>query len=171
MPFPRTRTTAALRCLTALGLVAWLAGLGCVLGCSAATASTHHAASQAHAAQNESHPAEQESHSTEQPDSCAAMGGHDCCGGKREAGKKQDKRSSVGADSHGGRTAMHCPLGGRHAADPARKVRVDTTPAAAAAPATQSPAPESNYAAPAYAADVLVRDRGSTYLRCCVFLI
>lgn len=106
------------------------------------------------------------------------MQGHDCCD-KHEAGeekgertsKAEDERSSAGVGRRGGRTAMHCPLGGRHTSDPARKVRVDTTPAAAATPATQSPAPESVYAAPARAAGTPVRDRGSTYLRCCVFLI
>ena len=66
---------------------------------------------------------------------------------------------------------MHCPLGGRHASDPARKVRVDTTPTAATTPAAQSPAPEAGYAGPAYAARLPARDRGSTHLRCCVFLI
>lgn len=95
------------------------------------------------------------------------MRGHDCCGGVEE---EDGGRASAGSESHGSSTAMHCPLGGRHASDPARKVRVDTTPAASA-PATQSPAPESSYVTPPYAADVLVRDRGSTYLRCCVFLI
>ena len=100
------------------------------------------------------------------------MSGHDCCGG---GGRKEEKgkggRSSAGAERHGNRTAMHCPLGGRNASDPARKVRVDATPTAAATPAAQSPAPESSYVTPRYAADVLVRDRGSTHLRCCVFLI
>lgn len=164
MRAPRTPTANALRRLTALGLVAWLAGAGCVLGCSAVTASAHHAPSQTHATPNDAH-------STEQPDSCDAMSGHDCCaGGGHGAGKKRDKRSSAGAERQGNRTAMHCPLGGRNASDPARKVRVDTTPTAAA-PAAPSPAPASSYAAPAFAADVLVRDRGSTYLRCCVFLI
>lgn len=169
MRAPRTRTTNALRRLTALGLVAWLAGAGCVLGCSAVTASAHHAApSQTHAAQDESH---NESHSAGQTDSCAAMSGHGCCAGVgRESGEKKDDRSSVAAGRHGGRTAMHCPLGGRRAADTARKVRVDTTPDAAA-PAAQSPAPESSYAAPPHAARLPVRDRGGTHLRCCVFLI
>lgn len=147
-----------LRRLTALGIVAWLAGAGCLLGCSASTASAH-APSQPHAAQAESHAAVQ-------PDSCAAMSGHDCCASVEES----EGDASAGAESHGSRTAMHCPLGGRHSSDPARKVRVQTTPTASA-PAAQSPAPASDYAAPPRAADMLVRDRGSTHLRCCVFLI
>lgn len=99
------------------------------------------------------------------------MRGHDCCDDvEREEGEEKVRHSSAGAESHGGHTAMHCPLGGRHASDPARKVRVDTAPAAST-PATQSAAPESSYVTPARAADVLVRDRGSTYLRCCAFLI
>ena len=94
------------------------------------------------------------------------MRGHDCCGGVEE----KQEGASAGVGGRGSRAAMHCPLGGRHASDPARKVRVDSTPTASA-PATHSPAPESNYAAPLRAPDVLVLDRGSTYLRCCVFLI
>ena len=163
MPIPRTRAADLPRRLTALGLVAWLAGLGCVLGCASsagANASAHHAApAETHAARNNSH-------SVEQPDSCAAMRGHDCCAG----GEEKEGRASAGADAFGSRTAMHCPLGGRHAADPARKVRVDTTPTASA-PAAQSPAPAPGYVAPTCAADALVRDRGGTHLRCCVFLI
>ena len=38
-------------------------------------------------------------------------------------------------------------------------------------PVAQSPAPESSYAASPHADAVPARDRGSTYLRCCVFLI
>ena len=159
MSLPRTRATDLLRRLAALGLVAWLAGAGCLLGCSAALPSAHAAPPQVHADQPGSH-------STVEPDSCAAMRGHDCCGRVEE----KDEGTSAGVADHGGRAAMHCPLGGRHASDPARKVRVDTTPTASA-PAAQSPAPRSSYVTPAPAADVLVRDRGSTYLRCCVFLI
>ena len=155
-----------LRRLTALGLVAWLAGVGCVLGCTASMGSMGANAS-AHAAPSQTHSARNESHSAAQPDSCAAMGGHDCCGGGEQ---KEERRASAGAQGRGSRTAMHCPLGGRHTSDPARKVRVDTTPTAST-PALQSPAPESSYVTVPYAADVLVRDRGSTHLRCCVFLI
>ena len=155
------------RRLAALGLVLWLAGAGCLLGCSAlmgANASAHAAPSQTHAAQAESH-------SAEPPDSCAAMRGHDCCGGVEEKESEEAQgRSSAGAERHGSRTAIHCPLGGRQASDPARKVRVDTTPNAAA-PATQSPAPAPSYVTAAHPSGPLVRDRGSTYLRCCVFLI
>jgi hypothetical protein len=164
MRTPRTRATDLPRRLTALGLVAWLAGAGCLLGCSAATASAHAVPPQTHAAQNGSH-------SVEQSDSCDAMRGHDCCGGVEEKeAEGTEGRASAGAERYGSRTAMHCPLGGRNASDPARKVRVDIKPTASA-PATQSPAPESSYVTPPCAVAGLVRDRGSTYLRCCVFLI
>jgi hypothetical protein len=99
------------------------------------------------------------------------MSGRDCCGGvEEEEAEETEGRAPAGAERHGSRTAMHCPLGGRHTSDPARKVRVDTAPNAYT-PATQSPAPVSGYVTPPYAVDVLVRDRGSTYLRCCVLLI
>lgn len=155
-----------LRRLTALGLVAWLAGAGCLLGCAASMGAT----ASAHAVPTPTHSAQNESHSVKQSDSCAAMSGHDCCAAVEEDGGENDARTSAGAATHGNRTAMHCPLGGRQTSDPARKVRVDTTPDAST-PATQSPAPESSYVTPPYAARLLVRDRGSTYLRCCVFLI
>ena len=167
MPLPRTRATDLPRRLTALGLAAWLAGVGCLLGCTASARTT----ASAHAAPSRTHAAQTDSHSVERPDSCAAMRGHDCCGGGGE--KKSEGaagRASAVAERHGSRAAMHCPLGGRHTSDPARKVRVDTTPTASA-PATQSPAPAPSYVAPPDAVAGLVRDRGSTYLRCCVFLI
>ena len=156
------------RRLAALGLVAWLAGAGCVLGCAASTGAS---AAHAHAAPSQSHATRHESHSVEPPDSCPAMRGHDCCGGVESGeGEGNDARSSAGVGGRGERTAMHCPLGGRNASDPARKVRVDTTPAAST-PATQSPAPAPSYVTRPRVADALVRDRGGTYLRCCVFLI
>jgi hypothetical protein len=154
MRTPRTRLTDLLRRLAALGLVAWLGGAGCVLGCSAAAAP-------AHAPRADSH-----SDSVGQPDSCAAMRGHDCCAGVEEKGGG----ASAGAENRGDRTAMRCPLGGRHASDPARKVRVGAAPTAYA-PATQSPAPAPSYSAHAPFAAAPVRDRGGTYLRCCAFLI
>lgn len=167
MRAPRTRLAKLPRRLTALGLVLWLAGAGCLLGCSASLGAT----ASAHAVPPETHAAQAGSHSTERPDSCAAMSGHDCCaGGEEKEAEETDGRASAGAERHGGRTAMHCPLGGRHASDPARKVRVDTA-ATVATPVAQSPAPASGYVTVPYADDVLVRDRGSTYLRCCAFLI
>lgn len=167
MPLPRTRAPELLRRLTALGLVAWLAGAGCVLGCAATMGATapHHAATpQTHASQPDSHAAAR-------ADSCDAASERDCCaGGEAGEGEGEAGRSSVNAATRGGRTAMRCPLGGRQTSDPARKVRFDTTPTTAT-PAAQSPAPEPSYAAPTQADGAPARDRGSTYLRCCVFMI
>lgn len=159
----RTRAIELLRPLTALGLVAWLAGAGCLLGCAASIGATASARS---ANPSETHAARSESHVALQADSCAAMRGRGCCGSLEE----QEADASAGADNRGSRSAMHCPLGRRHPSDPARKVLVDTSPAASTL-SIRPAAPDAVYVSRAYAADSLVRDRGSTYLRCCVFLI
>ena len=137
-----------LRSLVALGLVAWLAGLGCVLGCGAAASSA--------AGVREESAAE----------SCAAMsGGHGCCHrAKGRAGTAAAEAPARHTDA-----AAHCPLS-RQTSDPARKVRTGDAPTAAQAPAqTHDPEPQRFYQSSA--PRPRAQDRGGTYLRCCVFLI
>ena len=166
MPAARTRTADVLRRLTALSLFAWLAGLGCVLGCAAGTGApgTAHASR----APQTDHAKTAASHSNARGESCAAMRKHGCCSGVE--GDGADGRASAGAEERGAGAAGHCPLSGRHASDPARKLSVDGAPTASTS-ATQSPAPGTSFVRPPRAAGVRVYDRGGTYLRCCVFLI
>lgn len=137
-----------LRRLVALGLVAWLAGLGCVLGCGAASAS---------AAGVREEPA---------AESCAAMSeGHGCC----HRAQQRDGTATAEAPARHGDTAAHCPLS-RQTSDPARKVRTgDEAPAAKAPAQTHDSEPRQFYQSSA--PRPRAHDRGGTYLRCCVFLI
>ena len=142
-----------LRRLVALGLVAWLAGLGCVLGCGAAAASS---AAGGSAGVREEPAAE----------SCAAMSkGHGCCHRAKERGAA----AAAEAPARHGDAAAHCPLS-RQTSDPARKVRTGDAPPAAKAPAqTHDSEPRQFYQSSA--PRPRAHDRGGTYLRCCVFLI
>jgi hypothetical protein len=141
-----------LRRLLALGLVAWLAGLGCVLGCGAAVSP----AAGGRAGVLEEPAAE----------SCAAMsGGHGCC---RRAKERGGTAAAEAPERHGD-AAAHCPLS-RQTSDPARKVRTGDAPVAATAPAqTHDSEPRQLYQSSA--PRPRAHDRGGTYLRCCVFLI
>ena len=147
----RTRLGLLPRRLLALGLVAWFAGLGCALGCGAASASVARAGEEA--------PAE----------SCAAMStqaGHGCC---HRAKKSGGASANVGTPARDGGADMYCPLT-RQTSDPARKIRTNDAPATANAPArTHHIEPGQVYVA--NSARPLAHDRGGTYLRCCVFLI
>lgn len=147
----RTRLGLLPRRLLALGLVAWLAGLGCVLGCEAASGVA-------------SSPSSREESSGE---SCAAMSasGHGCC----HRAKSRGGATAAGVPAQRGETFMHCPLA-RQTSDPARKVRTNDAPATAAAP-PRSYESESRQFDEATTPRPRAHDRGGTYLRCCVFLI
>ncbi len=147
----RTRLGLLPRRLLALGLVAWFAGLGCALGCGAASASVAKAGQES--------PAE----------SCAAMStqaGPGCCHRVKNNGGES---ANVGTPARDGWADMHCPLA-RQTSDPARKIRTNDAPVTANAPArTHQIEPRQGYVA--NTPRPLAHDRGGTYLRCCVFLI
>jgi hypothetical protein len=144
-----------LRRLAAVGLVAWLAGLGCLLGCEGPAAIAAAARPTA------------ESHAAAASESCAAMSsGRHCC----RAAKARAGATSAGSTSRHDDSAAHCPVG-RQTSDPARKVRAnDDAPAGAHAPPQSHDSGPPSYHQPS-AAGTRVHDRGGTHLRCCVFLI
>lgn len=140
------------RRLLALGLVAWLAGLGCALGCGAASASVGQAGAEP--------PAE----------SCAAMsapGGHGCC---QRARKRGGEPVTAHTPARPDGPDMHCPLS-RQTSDPARKVRTSDAPATATKSPARTHRPEPWQFHEANAPRPRAHDRGGTHLRCCVFLI
>jgi hypothetical protein len=148
-----SRFVEVIRRLPAIALVLWLAGLGCFLGCemsvSAATGDEHKVAAQA--------------------DSCPAFTGHDCC---HKVESKNGKVESKDGAAKFRQTPMQmscCPLANQFA-DAARKVKISgVAPAAVAGEITF--APRAQEFTPQPARRLQVPDRGSTHLRCCVFLI
>jgi hypothetical protein len=98
------------------------------------------------------------------------MSGHDCCAPVGREEEESGDGPAVRAESNGRGRTMQCPLGRRHASEPAGKVRFDAAPPSSTF-STQPPAPRSSHAAHTSAACPLTRDRGGTYLRCCAFLI
>lgn len=137
----------------AAALVLWMAGVGCFLGCEMRVVSE--------AAGAEAREA------VAQGDSCPAFAGRDCCQREkaRSSGGGPDARQTPG---HAPRTNC-CPLKSL-SADPARKSGVAVAPPAGAGTPVKL-TPHTNTHAPLVAHRLRVPDRGSTHLRCCVFLI
>lgn len=154
MSAPPFKADVIARRLAACALVLWLAGVGCFFGCEMSASAT---------------PAD-ERQAGPQADSCPAFAVHDCCH-KAGGGKAED---GVGAATIRQplkeRTRIACcPLAGQ-SADPTRKVNVADAPVAEAG---RKPTPTPNTLTPAQTSTPWLRvpDRGSTHLRCCVFLI
>ena len=137
-----------LRGLVTFTLTLWLGGLGCAVGCEMPTTGSHRVTL--------------ETSSAEQ--GCSMGGGH-------------DRRHQANVNDDGGRLEMTatpgelspCPLVGQ-TADLARKVRPLDAPQVLAG-SDHVPTPSVEPYPDAITARLPIRDRGSTYLRCCVFLI
>lgn len=139
------------RRLAASALVLWLAGVGCFLGCEMSVAAS---------------PAD-DSIEVTQADSCPSMSGHDCCP-TIESGDDDDG-STVRQTPRDGARINCCPLSGQ-SADPARKVSISDAPFVEAG-SRLTVAPKHQTPAQLTSRRTQVPDRGSTRLRCCVFLI
>lgn len=136
-----------IRRLTALILVLWLAGLGCFIGCEMN-------ASAAPIAKAETY---------ETADSCP-MASHDCC-----QSSEGNQPTSVETIPEHGNAPSCCPLTGQ-AADPARKVGNLDKPLAAIRNGL-SFALDVHPVLIFSSKNLPVANKGSTYLRCCVFRI
>ena len=135
-----------IRPLAALLLIFWMAGLGCVIGCEMSIA--------------EAQPEEETAASA---DSCP-MASRDCC---RKS--EDDSAESVETTHRNTNAPSCCPLTGQ-AADPARKVSSSDAPLKEAGSwlllaSNFNPTSKLSFQKP------LVTNKGSTHLRCCVFLI
>ncbi len=152
---PRLTARSIVRRLTAAALVLWLGGVGCFFGCDMGVVSAAESDGQM---------------TTAQADSCPAFAGHDCCHkAKAESGDADDDGSNVRQTPGPTPTTGHCPLKGQ-SADSARKVSVTDAPHAVAGN-TFKLTPHTNAHARLTPHRLRVPDRGSTHLRCCVFLI
>ncbi|MCA1591608.1 MAG: hypothetical protein LC754_02945 [Acidobacteria bacterium] len=151
--YERSRTGGIIRRLTAIVCVLWLGGLGCLVGCGPMVFATTPA------------PVALENHETAESCPMASMGG-DCC---RHA--KTERRGAAGETLSSTPQQMNCcPLAGQ-TADHVRKLRFVEAPVAVVARESLSAPAFVSHAAAAIPGRRRVPDRGSTYLRCCVFLI
>ena len=148
-PVPKpTKPTRMIRRVATLALVLWLAGVGCFLGCEMSVSAAPFAKSNA----------------SEVADSCP-MASHDCC-----QKDKSDGTQSVDTKHRHSDAPSCCPLTSQSVADPARKARSADAPLASVGSgllfaSNVNPTPTLSSPKP------LVSNKGSTYLRCCVFLI
>jgi hypothetical protein len=146
---PQLKFGLMIRRSAAFALVLWLAGVGCIIGCemNVAAAPKH------------------ESPTDSQTESCPAFSGHDCC----QKTENSDGAASVGILPTNTTNVSCCPLAGL-SADPARKINAsDMPPNVAQSVMSVAPDTRTSTQLPAYRRQV--PDRGSTHLRCCVFLI
>jgi len=137
-----------IRRLAVFALVLWLAGVGCFLGCEMSVSAAPVAKTEASGT----------------ADSCP-MASHDCCQKAKGDGTQFTEPTQQRTDA-----PSCCPLTDQFAADPARKVRSADAPLAAVVSellfaSNYNPTPKLSSQKP------LVSNKGSTYLRCCVFLI
>lgn len=144
---PASQTALVIRRLAALALVLWLAGFGCFMGCEMSAAA-------APASKGEAF---------ETADSCP-MASHDCC-----RSPEGNHPTSVETIPEHRNSPSCCPLTGQ-AADPARKVGNLDTPLAASTSGL-SFALNSRPTFKFSSDNLPVANKGSTYLRCCVFRI
>jgi hypothetical protein len=135
--------------LVALTLTLWLAGVGCVIGCEMNSPPPPVVESEAAVAAE---------------DSCEAFSGHDCCRKSKDNGA-----AFVGTIPARKDDASCCPLAGQ-TADPARKASYLDAPLAVAGNGPLlTPNVRTSLTLPLMMPQIA--DRGSTYLRCCAFLI
>jgi hypothetical protein len=135
--------------LAALTLVLWLAGVGCVIGCEMNISAAPVVKSEASVIAKES---------------CPAFSGHDCCRESEDNGTAS--AGTIPARKDG---ASCCPLAGQ-TADPARKASFPDAPLAVTGNGLLfTPNVKTSLTLPLKGPQIA--DRGSTYLRCCVFLI
>lgn len=148
----RAQRNAVMRRLCALALALWLGGVGCLLGCEMQASAAPFV---------EAH----EFASSASSDSCPMNAAHDCCHRSHEEGMT----IAFGATSESSQTMNCCPLAGQ-SANIARKARFDIAPLALAENELL-PQLTFNNATSMPFVRLRVPDRGSTYLRHCVFLI
>ena len=140
---------AVSRRLAAVALVLWLAGVGCLFGCEMDALAVPAGGSQAAA----------------EAESCPAFSGRDCCHKAEQGGGD----ALAGQSSEGKGAVSCCPLSGQQV-ESARKA--NTTKALPAEAGSRSfDAPGFDHSAQLTSYRAQVPDRGSTHLRCCVFLI
>lgn len=148
------KVRVAARRLTAFAIVLWLAGAGCLLGCEMAASAS---------------PADADTHASAQ--SCTMHSGGACCHkAKRPDVKRNTETAGTPAPTRSIPDLSCCPLANR-AADPARKVRLSDAPRVIENRGLPRALDEAAPPAEFRALKSQPRDRGSTRLRCCVFLI
>lgn len=148
------------RRVVAAALVLWLAGVGCFFGCEMGVVS-------AAAEEVDGQKAFEES------DSCPAFAGGDCCHKAKAESGGDDDDNGGGSNLRRAPARMPrtdcCPLKAQ-TADPARKAgATDASLAEAGTPLKFTPPAHTPARLDAH--HLRVPDRGSTHLRCCVFLI
>jgi len=155
MRWQTTQSGRTLQRLLAVALVLWLAGIGCFFGCEFRVSAA----------------AVVEPSAVEEGETCATLaGGHDCCAEKRQALKERGGHLSLKTSLPPAPGQSACCAFVPQPSDPARKIKLEETPATLA-PATVLPALSVKNLSAENLPILRVPDRGSTYLRCCVFLI
>lgn len=144
---PPSLPRAITRRVASLVLVLWLAGVGCIIGCEMNAAAAH----------------TEETQTVSEGESCSATSAHDCC--HKEG---NDAPTSVALPETGTDLSC-CPLAAV-STESSRKISTKDIPVAVAGGQSTVPA-DSRTSTSLPSHQLRVPDRGSTHLRCCVFLI
>jgi hypothetical protein len=146
------KVSGMIRRLASLALAVWLGGAACLLGCEISASAAN---SDDPAASNQTAPA-----------CSSSSSGHGCCH-QTESEAEQSVAGTIPVSSS--RMAC-CPLSAQPAIT-VSKTRVENAPALALAPYQILPKLDDGTYTARSTGRILIPDRGSTYLRCCVFLI
>jgi hypothetical protein len=154
------RPARIFRLTLAISVSLWMAGAGCLLGCSNAV----HASPQ--------NPND-DVNTVVADDSCAAKHSHDCCakGAKKQTTTSVQTPLLVPEIKAGPRSMKDCPLAINSSAV-VSKARSDASDQALSREISSFVVPkQSNNFSRSRSSESLLLNRGPTYLRCCVFLI
>ncbi len=153
-------TRKSFRWLMAVSVSLWMAGAGCLFGCSnGATASAKTDTRQA------------SSETVVAGGSCASMKSHDCCAKKNGAAPSPRSETSLPSLASLPQGMMEdCPLAVTATAV-VSKAGTDKSNVALTRTAWSSQVITSNTSSPTEVVSSIPPNRGPTYLRCCVFLI
>ena len=152
-----SRLNLIVRRLAAVALVLWLAGIGCIVGCEMYVA----------AAQATDQAAQLEVSSDE---SCPTASGHGCCKEVDESTPANVRLELVSVVPHKDFPDTSCCQQTSVTSDPARKLSANGKMVSVSG-GSMPVESDSRTSTPFPANRVRVPDRGSTHLRCCVFLI
>lgn len=145
------------RLTLAISVSLWMAGAGCLLGCSNAV----------HASPQNS---KDEVNTVVADGSCAAKHSHDCCAKKKKTAASSETELLVPEIKAGPGSMKDCPLAINSSAV-VSKARSDASDQSLAREISSFVVPKLSNNFSSRSSESLLLNRGPTYLRCCVFLI
>ncbi len=153
-------TRKSFRWLMAVSVSIWMAGAGCLFGCSNGASALH-----------KTEEPQTSSETVVAAHSCASMRSHDCCAKRNAAAPAPRSKTALPSLASLPRSMMEdCPLA-VSATAVVSKVRSDISNVVLTRTTWSAQVKSSNPTSNSEFISSIPSNRGPTYLRCCVFLI